>query len=136
VGNDFLASSTVMVSACSLVKVVARCGLRTLAAAGLSVLISNGQEMSALSFVASMVPGLVTGFIGSEILNKSDHRLVRYVLLSIVGAIVGGFLSNLVGKPGVTGLDFYSLLVSLVGAVVFMIIYHALFRRRRFLSIK
>jgi uncharacterized membrane protein YeaQ/YmgE (transglycosylase-associated protein family) len=66
------------------------------------MLISNGQEMSALSFVASIVFGLIAGFIGSKILNKSDRRLVRYVLLSIVGAITGGFLSNLLGKPGVT----------------------------------
>ena len=102
----------------------------------LGMLISNRQQSSATSFVAWIVLGLVAGFIGSKTLNKTDHGLVRYVLLSIIGAIVGGFLANLYGKPGVTGLDFYSLLVALVGAVVFMIVYHAMFRRRRFLNMR
>lgn len=89
-----------------------------------------------MSFVAWIVLGLVAGFIGSKILNKTGHGLGRDVLLGIVGAIVGGFLSNLFGKPGVTGLDLYSLFVAVVGAVVFIIVYHAMFRRRRFLSMR
>lgn len=102
----------------------------------LGMLISSRQQDSAVAFVAWIVLGLVVGFIGSKILNKTGHGLVRDVLLGIVGAIVGGFLSNLLGKPGVRGFDLYSLLVAVVGAVVFMIVYHALFRRRRFLSMR
>jgi uncharacterized membrane protein YeaQ/YmgE (transglycosylase-associated protein family) len=71
----------------------------------LGVLISNRQESAALSFVAWIVLGLIAGFIGSKILNKTGHGQGRDVLLGIVGAIVGGFLSNLFGKAGVTGLD-------------------------------
>jgi uncharacterized membrane protein YeaQ/YmgE (transglycosylase-associated protein family) len=41
--------------------------------------------------------------------------------LSIVGAIVGGFLSHLFGTPGARSLDLYSLGVAAVGAVVFLI---------------
>jgi uncharacterized membrane protein YeaQ/YmgE (transglycosylase-associated protein family) len=98
--------------------------------------ILNPQESSTLSFVAWIVIGLVTGFIGSKILNKTGRGLVRDCLIGIVGAFVSGFLSNLRGKPGGPGLDLYSLLVAAVGAVVFMIVYHALFRRRRFLSMR
>ena len=98
--------------------------------------ILNRQEGSTLSFVAWIVIGLVTGFIGSKILNKTGRGLGRDCLIGIVGAIVSGFLSNLLGKPGGPGLDLYSLLVAAVGAVVFMIVYHALFRRRRFLSMR
>ena len=100
------------------------------------LVILNRQESSALSFVAWIVIGLLVGFIGSKILNKTDRGRVRDVLLGIVGAIVGGFLSNLIGRFGGSGLDFYSALVAAVSAVVFMFIYHALFRRRRFLSMK
>jgi uncharacterized membrane protein YeaQ/YmgE (transglycosylase-associated protein family) len=96
----------------------------------------NRQESSTLSFVAWIVIGLVIGFIGSKILNKTGRGLGRDCLIGIVGALVSGFLSSLLGKPGGPGLDLYSLLVAAVGAVVFMIAYHALFRRRRFLSMR
>lgn len=98
--------------------------------------ILNRQESSTLSFVAWIVIGLVTGFIGSKILNKTGRGLGRDCLIGIVGAFVSGFLANLLGKPGGRGLDLYSLVVAAVGAVVFMIVYHALFRRRRFLSMR
>src|SRR5213080_2167427 len=100
------------------------------------VLVLNRQESSTLSFVAWIVIGLVVGFIGSKILNKTGRGLGRDCLIGIVGALVSGFLSNLLGKPGRPGLDLYSLLVAAVGAAVFMFIYHALFRRRRFLSMR
>ena len=100
------------------------------------VLITNRQESAALSFVAWIVLGLLAGFIGSTILNKTGDGRGRDVLLGIVGAIVGGFLSNLFGKAGVAGLDLYSLFVAVVGAVVFMIVDHGIFRRRRFLSMR
>ncbi len=101
---------------------------------GLVVL--NRQESSTLTFVAWIVIGLLVGFIGSKILNKTNRGRLRDVLLGIVGAIVGGFLSNLIGRFNGSGLDLYSAFVAAVSAVVFMFIYHALFRRRRFLSMK
>src|SRR5213080_1270810 len=100
------------------------------------VVVLNRQVSSNLSFVALIVIGLVVGFIGSKILNKTGRGLGRDCLIGIVGALVSGFLSNLLGKPGRPGLDLYSLLVAAVGAAVFMFIYHALFRRRRFLSMR
>jgi uncharacterized membrane protein YeaQ/YmgE (transglycosylase-associated protein family) len=52
--------------------------------------------------------------------------------LGVVGAFIGGYLFNLFGASGVTGLNLYSLLVAVIGAVVFLVVYHAIFRRRRF----
>ena len=100
----------------------------------LGMLLSNQQQNPAITFVAWILIGLVVGYMGSQILNRADRHLVRYILLSIVGAIVGGFLANLLGKSGIRGLDLYSLLVAVVGAIVFLIVYHAIFRRRRFLN--
>ena len=98
----------------------------------LGMLISNRQEGSAMSFIAWIVLGLIAGFIGSKLVNHTGEGLIRDVLLGVVGAIIGGYLFNVFGAPGVTGLNLYSLLVAVVGAVVFLIVYHALFRRRRF----
>ena len=84
-----------------------------------------------MSFFAWIVLGLIAGFIGSKLVNKTGEGLIRDVLLGIVGAIVGGFLFNLFGASGVTGLNLYSLFVAVVGAVIFLVVYHAIFRRTR-----
>lgn len=95
-------------------------------------LMTARQENSAMSLLAWIVLGLVSGFIGSKIVNRTGEGIVRDVLLGIVGAIIGGYLFNLFGAAGVTGLNLYSVLVAVVGAVIFLIVYHALFRRRGF----
>ena len=95
-------------------------------------LISNRQQSASMSFLAWIVLGLVAGFIGSKLVNKSGEGLIRDILLGVVGAIVGGYMFNLFGASGVTGLNLYSVLVAVVGAVVFLVVYHAIFRRRRF----
>jgi uncharacterized membrane protein YeaQ/YmgE (transglycosylase-associated protein family) len=94
--------------------------------------LSNRQQGAAMSFVAWIVLGLVAGFIGSKLVNHTGEGLIRDVLLGVVGAFIGGYLFSLFGASGVTGLNLYSLLVAVVGAVVFLVVYHTIFRRRRF----
>ncbi len=81
-----------------------------------------------MSFLAWIVLGLLAGFIGSKIVNKSGEGILVDILLGIVGAIVGGWLFNTFGEAGVTGLNLYSLLVAVVGSVIFLIVYHAIRR--------
>jgi uncharacterized membrane protein YeaQ/YmgE (transglycosylase-associated protein family) len=81
-----------------------------------------------MSFLAWIVLGLLAGFIGSKIVNKSGEGILIDILLGIVGAIVGGWLFNTFGEAGVTGLNLYSILVAVVGSVVFLIVYHAIRR--------
>jgi uncharacterized membrane protein YeaQ/YmgE (transglycosylase-associated protein family) len=81
-----------------------------------------------MSFLAWIVLGLIAGFIGSKIVNKRGEGLLLDIVLGVVGAIVGGWLFSLVGAGGVTGLNLYSLLVAVVGAVVVLVVYHAVRR--------
>lgn len=83
---------------------------------------------NAMSFVAWIVLGLIAGFIASKIVNKSGEGLILDIVLGVVGAVVGGWLFHTFGMPGVTGLNIYSLLVAVVGAAAFLIVYHALTR--------
>jgi len=82
-----------------------------------------------MSIVAWIVLGLIAGFIGSKLVNKTGEGFFLDIALGIVGAIVGGWLFNLFGMTGVTGLNIYSLVVAVVGAVVFLVVYHAIRRR-------
>jgi len=82
-----------------------------------------------MSIIAWIILGLIAGFIASKIVNKSGEGLIRDILLGIVGAFVGGFVVSLFGGQGVTGLNLWSIIVAVIGAVIFLLIYHALFRR-------
>ena len=82
-----------------------------------------------MSFIAWIVLGLIAGFVASKIVNKSGEGVLLDIILGIVGAVLGGFLFQTFGFAGVTGLNIYSILVAVVGAVVFLVLYHALFRR-------
>ena len=83
-----------------------------------------------MSILAWIILGLVAGFIGSKIVNRSGQGLVLDIVLGIVGAIVGGFIFDAVGQVGVTGLNLYSLIVAVIGAVVVLVVYHAVAGRR------
>jgi uncharacterized membrane protein YeaQ/YmgE (transglycosylase-associated protein family) len=81
-----------------------------------------------MSFLAWIVLGLVAGFIGSKIVNRKGEGIILDIVLGIVGAVAGGWLFNTFGAAGVTGLNIYSLLVAVVGAIVLLVAYHAIRR--------
>jgi uncharacterized membrane protein YeaQ/YmgE (transglycosylase-associated protein family) len=81
-----------------------------------------------LAYLAWIVLGLVAGFTGSKIVNKRGEGVILDILLGILGAIVGGWMFRTFGETGVTGFNLHSLLVAVVGAVVFLLLYHAVRR--------
>jgi uncharacterized membrane protein YeaQ/YmgE (transglycosylase-associated protein family) len=82
-----------------------------------------------MSIIAWIVLGLIAGFIGSKLVNKEGEGFFLDIVLGIVGAVIGGWLFSLFGMHGVTGLNLYSLVVAVIGAVVFLLVYHAIRRR-------
>ena len=82
-----------------------------------------------MGFLSWIILGLIAGFIGSKIVNKTGSGFFLDIILGIVGAIVGGFLAQQLGWSGVSGINLYSILVSVVGAILVLWIYHALVRR-------
>jgi uncharacterized membrane protein YeaQ/YmgE (transglycosylase-associated protein family) len=81
-----------------------------------------------MSFLAWIVLGLVAGFIASKIVNKQGEGFLLDIVLGIVGAVVGGWLFGLLGASGVSGVNLYSLLVAVVGAIVVLFTYHLIRR--------
>jgi len=81
-----------------------------------------------MSILAWLVLGLIAGFLGSKIVNKTGEGIFLDIVLGIVGAVVVGWLFARFGAAGVSGLNLYSLLVAVVGAVVVLVLYHAVRR--------
>jgi len=64
-----------------------------------------------------IILGALAGWIASMIM-KTGHGFIGDVILGIIGAFIGGFIMNFFGQSGVTGVNFYSLIVAVIGAVV------------------
>jgi uncharacterized membrane protein YeaQ/YmgE (transglycosylase-associated protein family) len=61
--------------------------------------------------------GALAGWIASVIM-KTDAGAMMDIIMGIVGAVVGGFIMNLLGQSGVTGFNLYSMIVAVIGAIV------------------
>lgn len=62
-----------------------------------------------------IILGAAAGWI-ADIVMSSNHGMLEDIVLGIVGAFVGGYILNTFGQSGITGFNFYSLLVAVVGA--------------------
>lgn len=84
-----------------------------------------------MSLLAWIVLGLIAGFVASKLVSGTGQGAVMDIVLGVVGAVLGGWLFNSFGMAGVSGFNLYSLLVAVVGAVVLLVVYHAVSRGAR-----
>ena len=82
-----------------------------------------------MSIFAWIILGIIAGFIGSKIVNKTGEGLFLDIALGVIGAVVGGYLVSLTGTEGVTGLNLWSLLVAVIGAIVVLLVYRMVVSR-------
>ena len=83
-----------------------------------------------MSIIGWIVFGLIAGFIASKLVNKTGQGLLLDIVLGVVGAVVGGWVFTFFGADGVTGFNIYSMVVAVVGAIIVLVIYHAVAGRR------
>ncbi len=79
-----------------------------------------------MDLLAFLVLGLVAGFIGSKLVNKSGSGLLMDIIVGVIGSFLGGWVFNKLGYAGVSGLNLYSLLVAVIGAVLLLLIWRAI----------
>ena len=84
-----------------------------------------------MSIVSWIILGLIAGFVGGKIVNREGQGFWLNMALGIAGALVGGFLFDLFGASGVTGLNIYSMIVAVVGSVVVLLTYNVIAGQRR-----
>jgi len=84
-----------------------------------------------MSILGWIVFGLIAGFIASKIVNKAGEGIIMDMCLGIVGAVVGGWLfTRVLGYDGVTGFNISSMIVAIIGAIIVLVIFHAVTGRR------
>ncbi len=76
--------------------------------------------------------GLITGFIASKIVNRRGSGCILNIALGMVGALVGGFIFRELTEFDAFKFDLISMFVAVVGAVIVLVLYHAVRGRRNF----
>jgi len=83
-----------------------------------------------MGIIAWIVLGLIAGFVASLLVNRRGEGMLGDIILGIIGALVGGFIAHLAGWQGISGFNVRSMLTAIAGAVIVLIIYHAVTGRR------
>ena len=79
-----------------------------------------------MSWIIWIVLGLVAGIIAKFIMPGRDPGgFIITILLGIVGALVGGFISTKLGLGDVTGFNIPSIIIAVLGAILLLVIYRA-----------
>lgn len=74
-----------------------------------------------MGLFAWIILGALSGWIASIIMNKNDKMgAIANIITGIIGANIGGFVFNMIGGQDVTGLNLYSIIVSVVGACILL----------------
>jgi|SwirhisoilCB2_FD_contig_31_33193551_length_452_multi_2_in_0_out_0_2 uncharacterized membrane protein YeaQ/YmgE (transglycosylase-associated protein family) len=81
-----------------------------------------------MSVISWLALGLVAGFLGSKMVNRSGSGLLLDLILGMLGAVAGGFVLDTFGAPGADGFNIYSLLVGAVCSILSLLIYHMIIR--------
>ncbi len=80
-----------------------------------------------------LVVGLIAGWLTGLVVKGGDFGIIGDIILGIVGALLGGFLAGaLFGvTDAISGFNLTTLIVAFIGAVIVVVIVHALTGRRR-----
>jgi len=78
-----------------------------------------------MDLIVWIIFGGLVGWVASMVMGTGGG-LLWDIGVGIVGAVIGGFIMNLLGQSGVGGFNLYSFLVAVLGACVLIAIVRAM----------
>lgn len=84
-----------------------------------------------MSVLTWIILGAIAGIIAKWLMPGRDPGgIIITILLGIAGALVGGFIASALGLGGVAGVDIWSVILAVLGAILLLFIYRQMQRRR------
>lgn len=82
-----------------------------------------------MNIIAWIIFGALAGWIASIIVRNNEQQgAFGNIIVGIAGALIGGFIVQLVGGNGISGFNVSSLIVAVLGSVVLLTIVKAFSR--------
>ncbi len=76
-----------------------------------------GAGMGLLSWV---LLGGIAGLIARALMGRPRQGCLVDIIVGAIGAVIGGAVFSALGGVGVTGFNVYSLVVAILGAIIFL----------------
>lgn len=68
--------------------------------------------------------GGTAGWLASVLVGTDAQQgIATNILVGMLGALVGGFIMNLFNRSGITGVNYYSFFVAILGSVILLWLY-------------
>ena len=83
-----------------------------------------------MSVLGWIVLGLISGFIASKAVSGRGSGCLADIVLGLIGSVVGGWLFSYFGDHDPMRFNLVSMVIAIVGAVIVLLIWHALTGRR------
>ena len=79
------------------------------------------MDTNVMGWLAWLIVGALSGWLASIVMRtNAEQGMLLDIVVGVVGAFIGGVLFSLIGAPGVTGFNIWSVFVSFIGAVVLL----------------
>jgi len=84
-----------------------------------------------MGILSWIVFGLIAGAIAKFLMPGRDPGgCIITIIIGVVGALLGGFLATTLGFGGLSGFDFRSFFIAVIGAILLLIIWRMIRGRR------
>lgn len=83
-----------------------------------------------MGIVSLIIVGLIAGILAKIAMPGPDPGgIILTIVIGIVGALIGGYVIELLGGPRLTGINLSSILVATLGSIILLAIYRLITRR-------
>ncbi|MGH7900994.1 MAG: GlsB/YeaQ/YmgE family stress response membrane protein [Thermodesulfobacteriota bacterium] len=77
-----------------------------------------------MGFISWIILGLIAGALAKMILpGKDPGGFIVTIIIGIIGAVIGGYISTVLGFGTVSGFNLGSLVIAILGSIVLLLIY-------------
>ena len=87
-----------------------------------------------MGLISWLILGAIAGLITDYIMGERDNFVIT-IILGIIGGLVGGFIASAVGLSRVSGVNIYSIVIAVIGAIIVVALYRTLVKGRRGIAV-
>lgn len=88
--------------------------------------------MNAMGLLSWIIFGLIAGAIAKALTPGRDPGgCIITIIIGVIGSVLGGYIATLLGFGGISGFDFRSFIIAILGSILLLIVWRMISGRRR-----